>query len=364
MILFFLTKGRLCFTSFRAISIVSFVLVFLSSLWDEGTVLSFLEKGLGGGCSPPMETATSGASLANRVVMKETEETAGDTSSEDKDGQDWLASGFGQDDDDSEERLMAALKQRERIEARHWSLNAMQQAEAEVDVEVVAAATAHGKGAVIHIEQVVGQQQMMVWDCSLVLSRFLEKYPKTVRDKKVVELGCGVGLPGMFSKVIGASSVLLTERPGAISFIQKQIDNNRNLWQDGQISARPLEWGCNSDEEHLDYDVVLCSDLIYAGDYTTTESLARTIGRLTLQSKKAVVISAYENRHVGVTNSSTSSSEEQQTFFNAFMELELFDVRRQVPFEYLSPECRDENIVVNIYTRSKGSWEATIFQDF
>ena len=290
--------------------------------------------------------------------MSENEET----SSEEEDGQAWLASGFEQDEQETEETLRAALRQRERIEARHWSLNAMQSAKAVVQVKVAAAG--NGQGANVRIQQVIGQQQMMVWDCSLVLSRFLETNPQLVVGKRVVELGCGVGLPGMFGKALGASFVLLTERPSAISFIQKQIDNNQHLWQDGKISAKALEWTSNSDSEQYKddifqkpFDLVLCSDLIYAGDSETTTDLVHTIRKLTAANPEATVISSYEVRHVGMTHSSTSSSSDQQTLFSALMRtIAGFDIVSPVAFQDLPPECRDESIVVHLYSRGDASY--------
>ncbi|CBN76293.1 conserved unknown protein [Ectocarpus siliculosus] len=62
----------------------------------------------------------------------------------------------------------------------------------------------------IHFERGQGQQGR-AWDCSLVLAKYLEQRPEEVRGKRVLELGCGVGLPGVAAAVVGATEVILTD---------------------------------------------------------------------------------------------------------------------------------------------------------
>ncbi|CAM9535063.1 unnamed protein product, partial [Ectocarpus sp. 4 AP-2014] len=56
----------------------------------------------------------------------------------------------------------------------------------------------------IHFERGQGQQGR-AWDCSLVLAKYLDQRPEEVRGKRVLELGCGVGLPGVAAAVVGAT---------------------------------------------------------------------------------------------------------------------------------------------------------------
>ncbi|CAM9151666.1 unnamed protein product, partial [Ectocarpus fasciculatus] len=74
----------------------------------------------------------------------------------------------------------------------------------------------HGQGLIetaagpIHFERGQGQQGR-AWDCSLVLAKYLDQRPEEVRGKRVLELGCGVGLPGVAAAVVGATEVILTD---------------------------------------------------------------------------------------------------------------------------------------------------------
>ena len=65
-------------------------------------------------------------------------------------------------------------------------------------------------GSVNYIE--MPGQQLCVWDCAVVLARYLEKQAGSLKGKRVIELGCGVGLPGLVAYSLGAEVVHLTDR--------------------------------------------------------------------------------------------------------------------------------------------------------
>ena len=53
---------------------------------------------------------------------------------------------------------------------------------------------------------------MITWDGAIVLAKYLETFPDTVRNKNVLELGAGTGVAGMAASLLGAKNVLLTGR--------------------------------------------------------------------------------------------------------------------------------------------------------
>jgi nicotinamide N-methyltransferase len=51
------------------------------------------------------------------------------------------------------------------------------------------------------------------WNTARVTSTFLLRHPGIVRDKRVVELGAGGGLPSIISALAGAEYTVMTDYP-------------------------------------------------------------------------------------------------------------------------------------------------------
>lgn len=129
-----------------------------------------------------------------------------------------------------------------------------------------------------------------VYDCSFLLSYYVNQHPELVKGKKVVELGCGPGLASLVAGLSGASKVIATDGdPISVALTQKNIETNQ-LGCD--ISAMKLYWSNKEDMEDLksrigDIDVVIASDvaaLPYASAYT---SLINTMYDLTTATPTA-----------------------------------------------------------------------------
>ena len=76
--------------------------------------------------------------------------------------------------------------------------------------------------------------------------------PVSWRERRVLELGCGVGLTGLVAGAVGARAVLLTDLQVVVDGItQRNVQrNSRHLGGNGgaKISVMPLCWG-NADDE-------------------------------------------------------------------------------------------------------------------
>ncbi|EEY68254.1 uncharacterized protein PITG_04675 [Phytophthora infestans T30-4] len=144
-------------------------------------------------------------------------------------------------------------------------------------------------------------QQAKVWDCALVLAKFLANdafFPHSFFvNKRVIELGCGIGVPGMAAAALGAKDVVLTDMPIAVSWIQANIERNQTLGCiSGNIRAQELMWGEDDDLESHRFDVILCSDLVY-GHRDISQKLVQTI--VNLSHPDTLIVSAHEARFAG-----------------------------------------------------------------
>jgi predicted nicotinamide N-methyase len=95
----------------------------------------------------------------------------------------------------------------------------------------------------------------VVWDASLLLSDYLIQHRDTLltsRDTndetkcppRVVELGAGVGVPGMTAALLGAE-VLLTEQDPLYSLLGRNVAMNKDSFQNGDSkvpSCDELDW--------------------------------------------------------------------------------------------------------------------------
>uniref|UniRef100_H3H395 Methyltransferase domain-containing protein n=1 Tax=Phytophthora ramorum TaxID=164328 RepID=H3H395_PHYRM len=144
-------------------------------------------------------------------------------------------------------------------------------------------------------------QQAKVWDCALVLAKFLANDAYFPQDfflnKRVIELGCGVGVPGLAAAALGAKKVVLTDMSVAIPWIQANIELNQTRnYISSDVRAESLMWGENEALEMHQFDVILCSDLVY-GERSISQKLVQTI--VQLSHPKTLVVSAHEARFAG-----------------------------------------------------------------
>ncbi|UIZ26670.1 hypothetical protein KXD40_001566 [Peronospora effusa] len=144
-------------------------------------------------------------------------------------------------------------------------------------------------------------QQAKVWDCALVLAKFLTNDTYFPHDfftnKRVIELGCGIGVPGLAAAALGAKEVILTDMPMAIPWIQANITQNQMLGLiAGNVVAQGLMWGKQEALALQHFDIILCSDLVY-GQRDISLMLVQTI--VQLSHPNTLVIVAHEARFAG-----------------------------------------------------------------
>ncbi|ETI55214.1 hypothetical protein L917_01904 [Phytophthora nicotianae] len=159
----------------------------------------------------------------------------------------------------------------------------------------------------------------LLWDAAVHLARrFLTDYRQQLEDPnnslRVIELGAGIGVPGMAARVAGAKHVVLTEQDELLRLMHVNLAANaevlnlpngeQDVEDKGGIVARPLSWGVQQTKEYLaqysneQVDVVLSCDCIYEPLYGTSwRALAQTMELLCLANPKCIVLMGVERRN-------------------------------------------------------------------
>ncbi|KAK6057706.1 hypothetical protein COOONC_04738, partial [Cooperia oncophora] len=117
---------------------------------------------------------------------------------------------------------------------------------------------------VVHLKQSWNENGVagVLWDSAIVLSEYLNTHVELVRDRRVLELGAGVGLPSIIAAKLSASKVLATDQPSAISLLRENLIANLREEEMTAASTVPLDWTALP-EEPLSADIILGADLVY-----------------------------------------------------------------------------------------------------
>lgn len=106
---------------------------------------------------------------------------------------------------------------------------------------------------------------LTIWDGSVVLAKYLEQCADVlVKDKRVIELGCGTGLVGIAAGILGAKRVVLTDLQYTHSNINKNIRANTGNFPKGtKMSVKELDWLNLPERMEESYDLILASDVVW-----------------------------------------------------------------------------------------------------
>jgi predicted nicotinamide N-methyase len=96
-----------------------------------------------------------------------------------------------------------------------------------------------------------------VWPAALALSEFVLHYPEFIRQKKLIELGAGLGLPSIAAARYANEVICSDYLPEALSAIKQSIEHNTL----SNVSVCLLNW--RSLPADLSADVLLLSDINY-----------------------------------------------------------------------------------------------------
>lgn len=126
-----------------------------------------------------------------------------------------------------------------------------------------------------------------LWPSAVALAKHLLTWKRRLAGTRVIELGCGLGLPSLAAAARGAQVLATDFHPHNEPFLRRNIVLN-NL---GSIEYRLLDW--NAPPSDLSADIIIGSDLVYEG--RNVEPLAQCAAALC--RPKGTILLADPGRH-------------------------------------------------------------------
>ena len=143
-----------------------------------------------------------------------------------------------------------------------------------------------------------------LWTASMVLCDLLITLRAQVSGARVLELGSGLGLPGLVAACLGARHVTLTEKPPLVELLQRNVDLLRAAKRippasTSDVACAELDWTEPFPEDIADRvthpDFVLVSDCIYQHLYGDSwRALAQVLRRVS--GPETLILNSIERR--------------------------------------------------------------------
>jgi hypothetical protein len=132
----------------------------------------------------------------------------------------------------------------------------------------------------------------VVWPAAIFLANYLNQ-TNSCGGRVVIELGAGVGVPGIAAGLLGAEKVYLTEQPPLSDLLNINIKQASKL---GRLEVFTFDWYEPPAKLVNECEVVLISDCIYEGLYGDSwKALASVLNDL-LNSHETFALNSVERR--------------------------------------------------------------------
>ena len=114
------------------------------------------------------------------------------------------------------------------------------------------------------------------WPSAIALSKYLCSHPCTVEGKRIVELGCGTGVPSVVAIKLGAQHVILTDTNISYATKTQQL----NTMDSNKFKCVAYNWGLLSPllHEFGVVDVIMSADCFY--ESYSFEAIIKTVAYL------------------------------------------------------------------------------------
>ena len=126
---------------------------------------------------------------------------------------------------------------------------------------------------------------------------YFESFSKEhFKDKRVIELGSGIGLLGIALSTI-CKSVVMTDLPKMLDILKRNFERNKSLFCQQKpflYSVTSLEWNNKTEIQNLNppFDIIVGSDITYEEEHIP--SLVETL--LQLSNDDTEIFIGYEER--------------------------------------------------------------------
>lgn len=121
-----------------------------------------------------------------------------------------------------------------------------------------------------------------LWPASKALARAVKRID--ISNRRILELGCGLGLPSLVLKARGANVIASDRHPLSESF----LDYNAELNQIPEVQFIDLDWDPVEPDASLGrFDTIIGSDILYERDHA--DMLASLINRIAAPVAKVLI---------------------------------------------------------------------------
>lgn len=158
-----------------------------------------------------------------------------------------------------------------------------------------------------------------VWEAAVILTdEVIDRYGHMLASGcRVVELGCGLGLPGMACAALGAN-VMLTEVEEVLELLERNVAANFGGDGPGSCKAAALRWEpiaaqALARDAGGAFDLVLCCDCVFEPLYGESwRALVECLEVLCAGPETIVLISVTQRNHSGIDRFLARAAEQLQ----------------------------------------------------
>ena len=102
---------------------------------------------------------------------------------------------------------------------------------------------------------------LKLWDSSIILSKYFENNLDLVQNKRILELGCGIGSLGLALSCLGAEAVTLTDLEYTMANLEYNV--KLNIGRLNNVETALLNWAKPETYPSKDYDIIVAADVVW-----------------------------------------------------------------------------------------------------